>query len=115
MATLSLPRGRGIEVTATVNASALHRAEVLGPDVNYLWEGTGEGKRIGQGAISFAPGEGEVQVEVKLAHSTGDGEWAPGYEQVTEERENGEIRVTAEDGRGALDSNDLIVRFRWVV
>ena len=115
MATFSLPRGRSIEVTATVNASALHRVEVLGPEVDYLWEGTGEGKRIGQGAIRFPPGEGEVEVEVKLSHSPGDGVWAPGYEQVTEERENGEIRVIAEDGQGALDSNDLIVRFRWVV
>ena len=115
MATLSLPRGRGIEVTATVNASVFHRVKISGPEVDYQWEGTGEGKRIGQGAISFPPGEGEVEVEVILTYSTGDDAWKAGYEQVTEERENGEIRVSAEDGQGVLDSNDLIVRFRWVV
>ena len=115
MATFSLPRGRSIEVTATVNASQHHRVEIHAPDTEYIWEGTGEGKRIGQGALSFPPGGADVPVEVKLSNSKGDGDWRPSYEQVTEERANGEIRVLAEDGRGALDGNDLIVRFRWVV
>jgi hypothetical protein len=115
MATFSLPRGRSIDVIATVNASLLQQVEILGPDVDYKWEGMGEGKRIGQAAIAFPPGEGDVSVEVKVSHSTGDGAWSPSHENVNEARENGEIHVIAEDGRGALDGNDLIVRFRWVV
>lgn len=114
MATLSLPRGRSIEVTATVNATLHQQVEIVGPDVELKWEGAGEGNRIGHTAIEF-PGIGDVSVEAKLTHSDGGGAWLPSHESVTEERENGEVRVIGEDGRGTLDGNDLIVRFRWVV
>jgi hypothetical protein len=114
MATISLPSGRSIDVIATVNASLPQQVEILGPSFEHKWEGAGEGKRIGQAAIALPPGAGDVKVEVKVSYSTGDGSWSPSHEKVTEEREKGEIYVIAEDGRGALDGNDLIVRFRWV-
>ena len=115
MATLSLPRGRSIEVFATVNASLHQQVEITAPGVNHQWKGTGEGKRIGQAALSFPPGADDVEVEVKLSYSEDGEKWTASHETVTEEPGNGEIRVIGEDGRGALDANDLIVRFRWVV
>lgn len=116
MAKFSLPSGRSIEITATVNASVTQQVEIIGPDLDLKWEGKGEGVRIGQSAISFPVGTPEVKVEVRVAHSKdGDGNWSPSHETLTEERSNGEVRVIAEDGRGALDVNDLVVRFRWVV
>lgn len=116
MATFSLPSGRSIEITATVNAAILQQVEILGPGLDLKWEGVGEGKRIGQDAVLFPVGLPETKVEVRVTHSVnGDGIWSPSHETVTEERTAGEVRVTAEDGRGTLDANDLIVRFRWVV
>lgn len=114
MATLSLPRGRAIEVIATVNAALLQQVEITGPDVSFTWSGTGEGKRIGHDALDFPPGGGDVSVEVRLSHSLGDGTWLPSHEQVIDARAQGDIQVIAEDGKGALDGNDLVVRFRWV-
>jgi hypothetical protein len=115
MATFSLPHSRRIEVTATTNASLQQKVEIVGPGVDVKWDGTGEGKRIGQTVIEFPPLGGDAKVQVKLSHSPSEGKWAPSHEKVTDERAQGEIRVIAEDGRGALDQNDLIVRFRWVV
>ena len=114
MATISLPSGRNIDVIATVNASLPQQVEIVGPGIEHKWEGSGEGKRIGQAAISIPPGVEDVKVEVKVSYSPEEGSWSPSHEKVTEEREIGEIHVIAEDGRGALDGNDLIVRFRWV-
>jgi hypothetical protein len=115
MATFSLPRGRTIEVSATTNASLIQQVEIIGPGVSHKWEGAGEGNRIGDAVISFPPGEDEVEIQAKVAYSDDGQIWNPSHETVTEERENGEVRVIGEDGRGALDANDLIVRFRWVV
>jgi hypothetical protein len=115
MATFSLPRGRGIEVSATVNASLRQQVEITGPGVDHKWIGAGEGQRIGETAINFPPGPDDVEIQVKLSHSEDGENWSPSHEFVTEEPGSGEIRVIGEDGRGALDANDLIVRFRWVV
>ena len=116
MASFTLPSGRSIEITATVNARVRQRVEILGPDLDLTWEGKGEGIRIGQSAISFPPSSSDVKVEVRASHSvTDEGAWFPSHETLTEERSNGEVRLTAEDGRGTLDGNDVIVRFRWVV
>ena len=116
MASFTLPSGRSIEITATVNAAVRQRVEIVGPDLDLQWEGKGEGVRIGQSAISFPAGSSDVKVEVRASHSVSDeGEWLPSHETLTEERSNGEVRVTAEDGRGTLDGNDVVIRFRWVV
>ena len=116
MAKFSLPSGRSIEITATVNAAVTQQVEILGPGLDLKWEGKGEGIRIGQTAIAFPIGAPDVTVEARVTHSAnGDGNWSPSHETLTEERANGEVRVIAEDGRGTLDANDLIVRFRWVV
>ena len=115
MATFSLPRGRTIEVSATTNSTLIQQIEIIGPGVNHKWEGAGEGNRIGDAVISFPPGEDEVDIQAKVAYSEDGQTWNPSHETVTEERGNGEIRVIGEDGRGALDANDLVVRFRWVV
>ena len=116
MATISLPSGRTIEITATVNAAARQQVEIVGPGVELKWEGKGEGVRIGQSAISFPPGSSEIKVDVRASHSASEEDaWSPSHETLTEERHTGEIRLIAEDGRGTLDGNDLIVRFRWVV
>lgn len=115
MATFSLPSGRSIEITATVNAAVPQQVEIIGPDLDLKWEGKGEGIRIGQSAIRFPAELPDPKVEVRVKHSVaGDGVWSPSHETVTEERSAGEVRVIAEDGRGTLDGNDLVVRFRWV-
>ena len=55
-------------------------------------------------------------MDVRASHSASEEDaWSPSHETLTEERHTGEIRLIAEDGRGTLDGNDLIVRFRWVV
>lgn len=115
MATFSLPRGRKIEISATVNASLPQQVEIIAPDVNLKWSGSGEGARIGQDVIELPTFGDDVQVQVNLTHSPEEGTWRPSHEQILDESEKGEVRVIAEDGRGTLDGNDLIVRFRWVV
>jgi hypothetical protein len=115
MATFSLPSGRTIEVSATVNAALKQQVKITGPGIDHQWEGSGEGQRIGQAAIQLPAGGEDMSIDVKLFYSTDDGVWLPSHEKVTEARENGEILVIGEDGRGALDANDLILRFRWVV
>jgi hypothetical protein len=115
MATISLPRGRGIEVTATVNASLQQRVEISGPDMTVDWSGAGEGKRIGQTAIDFPPGSTAVELTLRLSYSPDGDSWLPSHETVTDESSAGRILVLAEDGTGALDGNDLVVAFKWVV
>jgi hypothetical protein len=114
MATLTLPRGRSIELTATVNASLTHRVEITGPEIDLDWSGTGEGNRIGDTVLKLPAGDGGVPVEVKLSFAGDDGVWSESHQSVIDESSVGKITVTAEDGRGTLDGNDLILRFRWV-
>jgi hypothetical protein len=115
MAKVTLPRGRRIEVIATVNAALNQQVKIVAPGVEETWQGSGEGKRIGETAIEFPPGGPDVPIEVKLAHSSAEDSWSASHENVIDERANGQIHVIGEDGRGALDANDVVVRFRWVI
>ena len=115
MLTFALPRGRAIEVIATVNSSYHQRVSIKAPDVDLDWQGAGEGVRIGHTAIEFPIGSGDVEVKVLLANGPGDGSWKPSHGQIVDQRSSGEIQVVGEDARGALDGNDIIIRFRWVI
>ena len=108
------------EVIATVNAALHQQVEIVGPGVEVLWSGTGEGKRIGHTVIEFPPGAGDVSVDVSLTFAAEDDSWAPSHETVIDQKLPGElgmneIQILGEDGQGSLDGNDVVVRFRWVL